>query len=131
MVSLPHNISKAIYDCMYAKLGIQSGALNKMPTGCIIATAELVECWEIHGASMPGSSSRDVFIEKYDSSDPNGLTWISTWISPQEYIFGNFTPGRYAWEFANMKMLAEPVPAKGMQGLWNWDEKKHEETTTN
>lgn len=42
MVSLPHGLSKAIYDFMYTKLGIQSGALMKMPIGCIIATAEFL-----------------------------------------------------------------------------------------
>ena len=33
---------------------------------------------------------------------------------------GDWTPGRYAWEFSDMKPLGEPIPAKGKQGLWEW-----------
>lgn len=30
--------------------------------------------------------------------------------------------GRCAWwEIVNIKMLPKPIPAKGMQGLWNWN----------
>lgn len=95
---------------------------DELPLGAIIATAVLVECWEIHGAHGRGTSSRDVFIDKYNPNDPNNITMIS----PEEYILGDFTPGRYAWEFADMKLLAEPVPAKGKQGLWNWTPPKGE-----
>lgn len=38
--------------------------------------------------------------------------------TPQELLFGDWTPGRYAWEIANVKLLPEPVPYKGAQGLW-------------
>ncbi len=41
-------------------------------------------------------------------------------IEGDELLFGDWTPGRYAWEFANMTMLPEPIPAKGGQRLWNW-----------
>ena len=40
----------------------------------------------------------------------------------KEIILGDWTPGRYAWEMANVKILPEPIPAKGNQGLWNWKE---------
>ncbi|GIP49646.1 hypothetical protein J53TS2_32370 [Paenibacillus sp. J53TS2] len=39
----------------------------------------------------------------------------------QEYRFGDFAPGRYAWELAELRPLLEPIPALGKQGLWNWD----------
>ena len=34
---------------------------------------------------------------------------------------GDYTPGRYAWKLANVQKLPEPIPAKGRQGLWNWE----------
>ena len=34
---------------------------------------------------------------------------------------GDFTPGRYAWIMENPVLFKEPIPAKGMQGLWNYD----------
>jgi hypothetical protein len=70
-----------------------------LPTGFVLATAALVECHEI---TYSFRCSRINFAD-------------------EEY-FGDFTIGRYAWEFANMKMLDEPIPVKGRQGLWNWEE---------
>lgn len=39
----------------------------------------------------------------------------------REYVFGDYTPGRYAWILEDVKQLPEPIPAKGHQGLWNWE----------
>jgi len=41
-------------------------------------------------------------------------------LSKIEYVLGNYEIGRYAWKLENVHMLAEPVPAKGQQRLWNW-----------
>ena len=38
-----------------------------------------------------------------------------------ELALGDYTPGRYAWKLANVQKLPEPIPAKGRQGLWNWE----------
>ena len=38
-----------------------------------------------------------------------------------EFLFGDWQEGRFAWQFANMKPLPEPIPAKGRQGLWEWN----------
>lgn len=32
--------------------------------------------------------------------------------------FGDFTPGRFAWEFTNVKRFKTPIPAKGHQGFF-------------
>lgn len=101
---------EGIVDKVRAALGVVD--LDELPRGAIIATGELVGCWEIH------EDGDDVFIDKYDSKDAHGMTWIS----PQEYLFGNYRTGRYAWEIVNVKMLDEPVPARGKQGLWNWED---------
>ncbi|WP_110932205.1 hypothetical protein [Paenibacillus bouchesdurhonensis] len=39
-----------------------------------------------------------------------------------EYTFGDYSDGRYAWEMTNVQRMEKPVPVKGMQGLWNWEE---------
>lgn len=41
-------------------------------------------------------------------------------LTPLERAFGDYTSGRFAWELANVRPLAEPLPARGMQGLWTW-----------
>ena len=43
-------------------------------------------------------------------------------LSEQEKAFGDYTPGRFAWILEDVRRFEKPVPAKGMQGLWNWDE---------
>jgi len=44
-------------------------------------------------------------------------TWIDA--SDQEVSFGDWTPGRFAWEFADVKAIT-PVRVGGRQGLWDW-----------
>ena len=85
-----------------------------LPHGCIIATAELIGCHQIVRYGGRGMSSQ-------------GPGWLDTedgiyLPTEQELMFGDWTPGRYAWELTNVKLLPKPIRAKGAQGLWNWDE---------
>lgn len=36
-----------------------------------------------------------------------------------ERLCGYWEPGRYAWEFTDIKSLSEPIPVRGMPGLWD------------
>ena len=57
---------------------------------------------------------------------PNGYVTqcpLNTNDNKREMLFGDWTPGRYAWELANVRLLPKPIRAKGAQRLWNWDEK--------
>jgi hypothetical protein len=38
--------------------------------------------------------------------------------TPQELLFGDWRPGRFAWEIKNRVLLENPIPYKGAQGLW-------------
>lgn len=69
---------------------------TSFPMGCILATAELVDCIKI---------------------TPELVATLST----DELALGGYTLGRYAWKLANVQRLPEPIPAKGRQGLWNWE----------
>lgn len=40
--------------------------------------------------------------------------------SSNEYAFGDYSLGRYAWFLEDVQPLPEPVPARGMQLLWDW-----------
>jgi hypothetical protein len=86
--------------------------MHALPRGAVIATAELVGCWEMLINPYDGVIH---FLDETDAA-----------ICPDrsELLFGDWEPGRFAWEFANMKMLPEPIPAKGAQGLWNWEVSK-------
>lgn len=46
-------------------------------------------------------------------------------ITPNEYLFGDWTPGRYAWVFTDPIMFKRPITAKGQQGLWNFNKSEY------
>ncbi|RXZ84609.1 ASCH domain-containing protein [Paenibacillaceae bacterium] len=77
---------------------------DNLPTGAIIATAELSDCLK----------SIDTWTDGYE------LEGRRLVYSP-EYEFGDFTPGRYAWELTDVQQLPDTIPAKGQQRIWNWD----------
>ena len=88
---------------------------STLPRGAVIATADLVECWEILELGQIIGEKRAVWIR---DSDGFGKTKM---IDLKEILFGDWTPGRFAWELANVKALPMPVPCRGRQGLWNWE----------
>lgn len=77
---------------------------DDLPTGAVVATAELKDCLK----------SVDTWTDGYILE--NGV-----YVYSPEYEFGEFTPGRYAWEMVDVHQLPEPILAKGQQGLWNWE----------
>lgn len=93
-----------------------------MPQGKVIATAELVNVWHIvyhPGPDVDKARHIDIGAESLttDKHDPHfGDYFVPT---EKEIALGDWTPGRYAWELANVKPIT-PVPAKGKQGLWEW-----------
>ena len=72
------------------------GGVDHIPTGAIIGTARLERCNAVTAEFVAG-------------------------LSMQEFNLGDFTPGRYAWEFSDMSQIIRPIPAAGRQGLWNWE----------
>lgn len=38
--------------------------------------------------------------------------------------FGDYTSGRFAWLLEDVVVLPEPVPARGAQGFWKWNEER-------
>lgn len=86
--------------------------LETLPRGAVIATADLIGCWNTYG--------RTEIISCGDlrGSQPER---INHFVCNDELLFGNFSRGRFAFELENMKSLPLPIPAKGKQGLWNWE----------
>ncbi|CAI8971216.1 hypothetical protein EMIT07CA2_60041 [Brevibacillus sp. IT-7CA2] len=81
---------------------------DNLPTGAIVATANLTECWAVG--------------QDYQSGMPllfSGEGGKTKRVCLQEDSFGWFETGRYAWEMTDVKPI-DPVPAKGQQWLWNW-----------
>ncbi len=86
-----------------ARHGITSP--KQLPTGCLLSICQLFDCVKM--VSDP-NSQHGVKVQGYKLSD-------------REYSFGHYAPGRFAWITANNKRLPEPIPARGMQKLWDYD----------
>jgi hypothetical protein len=84
--------------------------LPDLPRGAIVAVCELTGCWPTSG-------------EGYQTEIGDDVISFNHWhkVSDQERAFGDYTLGRYAWLLSDIRALPEPIPAKGAQGLWNWE----------
>jgi len=87
---------------------------SSLPRGKIIAMCELVSMQEITPSYFFGVRSDWKWV------GPDGRQYRYE-LDDQERIFGDYTPGRYAWLLDNIKRLDQPMPAKGKLGLWEWD----------
>lgn len=80
---------------------------EQLPVGAIVAVCRLNDCLSV--LSNNGETA-------WLGGGERRLEAVG-----QEYRFGDFAPGRYAWELTELRPLLEPIPALGKQGLWNWD----------
>jgi hypothetical protein len=78
-----------------------------------------------HGITKPGDLPLGVILGTitFDKCEPTSLLatrasrdWYG--LPAQEYDFGNYDEGRYAWRVARVRRLVEPVPCKGSLGFW-------------
>lgn len=44
------------------------------------------------------------------------------YVPPSDYPFGNYGPERYAWEYGEPELFETPIPCRGYQGIWRWQE---------
>jgi len=108
----------------YKETGL--GMMEDLPRGAVIATAELVECRKIMAVTDGNDDGRfcrrSPIADKMEAGDLLAHFWHENpiIISADEYLFGDWAPGRYAWELVNVKPMSQ-VPCKGQQGLWNWE----------
>lgn len=75
-----------------------------MPTGVIVAKCELASCQKI-----------------IEDDGICATTDGHILIKGNEYEFGDYTEGRYAWILGNIKLLKKPIPAKGKLSLWEYE----------
>lgn len=87
---------------------------DDLPTGQIVATCNLVSCEKVTSANW-----REI---------QGWMIGESIWpLTEMEHDFGDYTFGRYAWLLDDVQPLDKPIPAKGYQRLWDWDETQTQE----
>lgn len=122
--TLPLEVREALFP--YA-----AGDLGQLPRGAIVGIAELVNVWRIvyhPGTDVNVAKNIEIGAESL-STDKHAPDFADFFVpTEKELALGDWTPGRYAWELRNVKLLPKPIPAKGQQGLWNWEPGK--ETAT-
>ena len=94
----------------------------RLPLGAIVAMCELVDVLPIFAQDAEDAEGpcviNGVGLEEWTGQDYWGEADEHDITSQRPY--GDFTPGRFAWMLENVKPC-EPIPAKGKQGLWNWE----------
>ncbi|MFC3788338.1 ASCH domain-containing protein [Paenibacillus sp. GCM10012307] len=90
--------------------------VDNLPTGSIVAIANLSECYQIERPTPEQIDGGPIWLK---ASAGGSKGWAGKF--PDEYYFGDYSAGRFAWELTNVQQLKEPIPAKGQQGLWNWN----------
>lgn len=85
---------RRFYSALSPHYALNGYGLPHLPTGAIIAVADLVDC--------------------LSTNDPDQ-------IPPQdsdEFWFGDYTVDRWMWRFENLRRLEIPIKATGALGLW-------------
>lgn len=106
------------------RCGLTPENVGNLPRGAVIATAELVNVWRIvyHPGTDVDAAAKIPLGAESLSTDKHAPDFGDYFVPTQkEMDLGYWKPGNYAWELQNVKVLPEPVPAKGKQGLWNWE----------
>lgn len=84
-----HGMCSVMRDAL-ATVGVRS--MEDLAFGCVVAVAML---------------KRVVPVET-----------IAPTLTPVERAFGNYDPGRFAWQLEDVRRLAQPVPFRGAQGFF-------------
>ena len=71
--------------------------LDSLPRGAILGTVILAACEPMTEAMIQATE-------------------------PQERMFGIWEQGRYAWILDDPQPLAKPIPVRGSQGVWVWQD---------
>lgn len=77
----------------------------QLPHGYVIGEVTLVECLKMADMTVNVPAN---------SIDPRS-------VSQQEWMFGDWSIGRWAWLFEDPIIYKTPVKQKGQLNVWNWD----------
>lgn len=95
---IKHEQRLAVADPVFAEFYETTGLpkLEELPMGGILGTVFL------HSSDL---------ITDEDHED----------VMPMEIVFGDWTPGRFAWRMRYPRLLHKPIFTRGSQGIWEFD----------
>jgi hypothetical protein len=90
---------------------------NDLPRGAIVATAVLAGAYQV--MCIRDGDVRWLELRIAKGVCENSLPPPDGGAIPGD-LFGDYSEGRWAWLLTDVRRLAEPAPAKGKQGWWEW-----------
>ena len=104
----PAHESALFWECLEA-CGYYE--FKDMPRGVVLGHVQLVNVLQVE----------DVDVRYVDSTDRgNRRADDKAIICHRDLVFGDWTPGRFAWELRDPVIFNTPVPSRGSQKLWEW-----------
>jgi hypothetical protein len=105
---------------------VKANGFARLPLGAIVATCKLVDVVpfvhvsETRGGrpGFPAVTVAHLRDGRWTAVVHDGTGWTAA--VDEQALYGDFTPGRFAWLLSDVQALDEPVPATGHQGLWEW-----------
>lgn len=95
-------MSDALFDEHGALPGLGLAELEDLPRGVVLAVARFVGVQRTERLAGDDARQQDM-------------------VSEDEFLFGDYSPGRYGWKLEVLHRLETPIGARGGQKLWNWD----------
>jgi hypothetical protein len=90
-----------IAPTLFTRVGDGPEALG-LPAGAIVCVVDFVKIWDAKAVVEHAKRFEDGAAE----------AWV------EEFAMGDYSPGRYAWEASNVRILRNPVAVRGQQGFW-------------
>ena len=99
----PVELTVPVVEAMIEALGMSE--FERLPRGCVVAVARLAEVERIQNED----SMRQPLMRAFGMSLARARS---------EWLFGDWTPGRFAWLLEDVRPLDVPVRCAGARGLW-------------
>ncbi len=111
-------IEGELYDAGHISndgLGGKSSWKNPLPFGSIIGGVSLDECYEVVPCQRSPAEAQDPLMDELASASGQRIQLPAG----DEWRFGDFGIGRFAWQLSNPRRFAMPIPFCGRQGFFN------------
>ena len=92
--------------------------VKRLPLGVVLATCVVERCVRTEDVRVLGRTYKadDLAGEDGTLFGPEGIEWVTE----QQFAFGDYRPGRFAWVLTEIEPLPAPIQARGFQKIWNW-----------
>lgn len=96
---------RRVIEAWYGDAAAAHEWVDVLPLGKIVAIVNYTACYQVgrSGEVMYDTTNGDVVVPV-----PTG----------NDFAFGNYAPGRYAFKLEQIRALPAPIPFRGSQGLW-------------